>query len=340
MIEAKGNIIITGFQGFIGIYTTAKFMNEGYIVHGVDIGKVDKQKFQLIKKLLVNEDILYSHLKTYFNFDMTEHSLETLELVNTYAERKKTIDLVIHYASPVGVKMINDNPYKCMKDALTMNMMIDDYCTKYKIPLIFSSSSEVFGRNENIFVTSNYEVKQNPRGTYAGQKLASELLFNNNPNYSSAMIRFFNVVGFGQTTQGMVMNTFIDNIFKGIPLRVLEKSSRSFCAVKDAVEMVYEAYQNIIIKQGISPAKLNYNIGNPNKENYLSINELATKIIDIYNKEVKNSKTYEQDILELYRDDDIPYIKIRRLANTGLSFNKFTHIDDIIKDYLKHYQGI
>jgi nucleoside-diphosphate-sugar epimerase len=50
MIEAKGNIIITGFQGFIGIYTTAKFMNEGDIVHGVDIGKVDKKKISTDKK--------------------------------------------------------------------------------------------------------------------------------------------------------------------------------------------------------------------------------------------------------------------------------------------------
>ena len=168
---------------------------------GLVEGTRQSQEFHNERNGHHKEDILYSHLKTYFNFDMTEHSLETLELVNTYAERKKTIDLVIHYASPVGVKMINDNPYKCMKDALIMNMMVDDYCTKYKIPLIFSSSSEVFGRNENIFVSSNYDVKQNPRGTYAGQKLASELLFNNNPNYSSAMVRFFNVVGFGQTTQ-------------------------------------------------------------------------------------------------------------------------------------------
>ena len=124
MLEVKGNIIITGFQGFIGLYTAAKFMNEGYVVHGVDIGSVDKQKFLMLKKLLVNKEILDSHLKTYFNFDMTEHSLETLELVNTYAVRKKTIDLVIHYASQIKKKKINEEPYRCMKDALIMNMMI------------------------------------------------------------------------------------------------------------------------------------------------------------------------------------------------------------------------
>ena len=328
----KGNVIITGFQGFIGIYTTAKFINEGYLVYGVDKASVDINKFNLLEMLVNDKSRLDTHLKTFFNFDMAYHSLDTLALIQLDIVNTKTVDFVIHYASPVGVKLINDRPHFCMKEALIMNMMVDDYCSKHKIPLIFSSSSEIFGNNEFINISSPIQFGQDLRATYAAQKAASELMFSSNNRYSSANVRFFNIVGFGQTTDGMVMNTFINNIFKGIPMRIYETSVRSFCAVEDAVEMVFEAFNNVINKKGISNIKLTYNIGNPLKENELIISKLAMKIIDIYNKEVVNNKNYETDILFLLKDK--PYIQNRKLRETGLNFNKYTHIDDIIKNYI------
>ena len=96
--------------------------------------------------------------------------------------------------------------------------------------------------------------------------------------------------------------------------------------------MVFEAFNNVINKKGISNIKLTYNIGNPLKENELIISKLAMKIIDIYNKEVVNNKNYETDILFLLKDK--PYIQNRKLRETGLNFNKYTHIDDIIKNYI------
>ena len=328
----KGNIIITGFQGFIGIYTTAKFINEGYVVYGVDKGSADKDKFNLLEYLVHDKNSLHENLKTFFNFDMSYHSLDTLELIKTDCTNIKLIDFVIHYASPVGVKTITDEPYKCMKEALTINMMVDDYCSKHKIPLIFSSSSEVFGENNNVTINSNFNIQNNLRSTYAAQKLASELLFESNQNYASANVRFFNIVGFGQTTEGMVMNTFMNNIFKGIPMRIYEVASRSFCAVEDAVEMVFEAFCIVINKTGISNPKYTYNIGNPKNENELIISKLAMKIVDIYNIEVNNNKSYENDILYLLKDK--PYISARKLKETGLKFNNFTDIDTIIKNYM------
>lgn len=329
----KGNIIITGFQGFIGIYTTAKFINEGYIVHGVDKSSVDINKFNLLEYLIQDKSRLDTHLKTYFNFDMAYHSLDTLELIKLDVVNTRIVDFVIHYASPVGVKLINDNPYFCMKEALIINMMVDDYCSKHRVPLLFASSSEVFGTNDSIFQNTDFNIQSNLRGTYAAQKAASEMMFMSNTNYPSANVRFFNVVGYGQTTEGMVMNTFMNNIFKGIPMRIYEVSKRCFCAVEDAVEMVFESFNNINNKIGLSNPKLVYNIGNPNPSNELIISELAMKIINIYNKEVANNKTYENDILYLLKDK--PYIAQRKLKETGLKFNNFTDIDTIIKNYIE-----
>lgn len=338
----KGNIIITGFQGFIGIYTTAKLINEGYTIYGVDKDKANKFKFKLLESLIEDKIRLVTHLKTFFNFDLTEHSLKDLELINHDQANKKTIDLVIHYASPVGVKLIQDEPYQTLKDALTINMMIDDYCTRYKIPLIFSSSSEVFGTIDNIFgadTNNDYHIGQNRRGTYAAQKATSELLFSNNLNYASANIRFFNIVGFGQSTEGMVMNTFINNIFKGIPMRIIENSRRTFCAVEDAVEMISEVVQKILTPHGITRNKYSFNIGAPaHIQNELFIKDLAKLIIDTYNAEIVNNKTYENDILDLSNDDNC-YITRRKLAKTGLMFNNFTPIETIIKRYLLKVQS-
>ena len=337
----KGNIIITGFQGFIGIYTTARLINEDYIVYGVDKDKADKFKFKLLESLIIDKTRLSTHLKTFFDFDLTQNSLKDLELINLDIVNKKVIDMVIHYASPVGVKLIQDEPYQTLKDALTINMSIDDYCTRYNIPLIFSSSSEVFGTIDNIIgvdLNNDYRIKQSSRGTYAAQKMTSELLFANNPNYASANIRFFNIVGFGQTTEGMVMNTFINNIFKGIPMRIYENTRRTFCAVEDAVEMIIEVVDKLIIPTGISNKKYSFNIGAPeNFFNELYIKDLAKKIVDIYNTEITNNKTYENDILDLTSKDG--YITRRKLHRTGLMFNNFTHIDKIIKNYLLKVQS-
>ncbi len=337
----KGNIIITGFQGFIGIYTTAKLINEDYIVYGVDKDKADKFKFKLLESLINDKSRLTTHLKTFFDFDLAEHSLKDLELINHDITNKKTIDMVIHYASPVGVKAIQNEPYKTLKSALTINMMIDDYCTKYKLPLIFSSSSEVFGTIDNILGANpddSYNIKQSSRGTYAAQKMTSELLFANNSSYPSANVRFFNIVGFGQTTEGMVMNTFINNIFKGIPMRIFENTRRTFCAVEDAVEMIMEVVNKLIMPVGITYNKYSFNIGAPSTFfNELYIKDLAKKIVDIYNVEITNNKTYENDILDLTTKD--AYITRRKLNTTGLKFDNFTHIDKIIKNYLLKVQS-
>ena len=331
----KGNIIITGFQGFIGLYTTAKLINEDYVVYGVDKDKIDRFKMRLLESLLNDTSRFNTHLKPHYEFDLTQYSLKDLELINLEQTNKKTIEMVIHYASPVGVKLIQDQPYQTLKDALTINMMIDDYCTKYKIPLIFSSSSEVYGNNDNeMSVDSDFNIKQGRRGTYAAQKATSELLFNHNKAYSSANVRFFNIVGYGQSTEGMVMNTFINNIFKGIPLRIFENSERSFCAVEDAVEMVYEVVQNIFFHAGISKLKSTYNIGNPN--NNIRIKDLAKLVITKYNELVKNNKYFEQDLLDLATKPS--YIQSRHMGKTGLKFNKYKPLDDIIEDYLIKYQ--
>ena len=135
-----------------------------------------------------------------------------------------------------------------------------------------------------------------------------------NQNYASANVRFFNIVGFGQTTEGMVMNTFMNNIFKGIPMRIIENSRRTFCAVEDAVEMVSEVVQKILTPRGITRNKYSFNIGAPaHIQNELFIKDLAKLIIDTYNTEIVNNKTYENDILDLSNDNTLESI-LRKLT--------------------------
>jgi len=312
-------ILVTGANGFIGNHLCIKLFEEGHQIVGLDqtentsdflIHYKDNQSVEVQTKMEENWSMLRR--------DLTDES--------TVYDLKKLgqFDLIYHLASPIGVDKITNNSKETFRSTKLINDAMDQYCKDTKTPIVFSSSSEVFGESENITNDSYYKIKQlsdSPRWSYAMSKAYTEMLFHLS-DYKSSIVRFFNVVGPGQETPGMVIPSFFKAALKNNSLIIKENGIRSYCHVKEAIEKLIHVgnglYDNEYNKQS-------FNIGNT--KNVISAFILAKKIIDI---------TESESVIEQL--DSKQQLKTRILTEDNFEIENIP-IDNILKDCYEYYKS-
>jgi UDP-glucose 4-epimerase len=194
---------------------------------------------------------------------------------------------------------------------------------KHQKKVIFSSTSEVYG--EGPFSEDNNLSIGPPshlRWGYACAKLMTEFMIKAS-TFPSVIIRFFNVVGPGQSAEyGMVLPRFIEAAKTGSNLIVYGdgKQVRSFCHIKDAVKAILLLRE----EEGI------FNIGNSTPT---SIGELANAVLRLIGTtSVIQYVPYERDFSNQHGDiyNRIPNIsKIR-----DLGYNTEYDLNNIIEDMI------
>lgn len=189
----------------------------------------------------------------------------------------KECDYIFHLAASVGVKYVNDNPINAIKNNIDLERLVFSINEKYKKPLYFSSSSEVYGNSDNLpFVeSSSLSIGEPTQGRwgYSCSKLMGEFLALHS-DFPSVVGRFFNVTGERQLSDyGMVLPNFIERGLKGDPLEIYGDGSavRCFSYIGEVVDVLEKlitdekCYGNV------------FNIGNPN--NIITIENLAKEVI-------------------------------------------------------------
>jgi len=277
------NILITGGAGFIGKHLTRKFLND-------KVTTIDNFSTSQTNIALCSE---------HYNMDLSNPSEQNIKdlhkiLANT--------DLVYHMAGSVGVKYIDQNPSSTLHNSFQINNVLFPLFEKYQNKVVYASTSEVYGENENAKETDTLQIgsPDTARWSYACAKLMSEFLIKSY-TFPSVIVRFFNVVGPGQLSNfGMVLPNFIKNIKEEKDLVVYGDGSqkRSFCHILDAVEML-----SILGLNDIHNGEI-YNIGN--NINYISIEELAYKVLNTTNSNVNIIK---KDYLEDFNEEAEIYVK-------------------------------
>lgn len=172
----------------------------------------------------------------------------------------KNCDVVIHFASHLGVQNIVDNPnlpFKSFKN----DKIVVDLATKYNKKIVYLSTSEVYGDSEDYSEFSNLIISSKLRSNYALEKLFMERYIQyKTDNY--LIIRPFNVYGPGQNPNNGFIAKAIAAAFN--PKEVLKirlglnniyATKRSYCYVDDFNKILYE-----LIKQNIRGI---FNVGNP-----------------------------------------------------------------------------
>ncbi len=221
-------VLITGGHGFIGSHITTWLFELGYKVlvfdrYNPEFGHDGKSRYLRY---------YYEHLS-----DKLKDKFDKRVLFLSELETKLEVHLLIHLASEVGVSNVINNKF-CTADSLRLNLRVFDYVLARNIPLIFSSSSEIYGDCTTIDDETPSSIpvcSTSLRGGYAAQKLASEFMFMDLPHFTG--VRFFNITGAGQeVSSGMVLPNFIEKIRKEKTIQVNKKAVRVFTNI-DSVQI-------------------------------------------------------------------------------------------------------
>lgn len=299
-------VLVTGCAGFIGFHLAKRLLDEGIQVLGID--NMNHYYDQSLKQDRIRILGNYSH------FTFIEESLESKELVEDLFS-KYSVELVLHFAAQAGVRYSLTNPGVYIQSNIVGFVNILECCKKDKIPLIYASSSSVYGGNQKLPFSIHDRV-DHPISLYAATKRANELMaytYSHLYNIPTTGLRLFTVYGpWGRPD--MAIYKFSDAIMKQKPIEIYNngKMKRDFTYIDDVVEAVYRLVRKDPSKlDSIPPYKI-YNIGSHQPVELLTLIQLLE---DQFGK--KAIKTYFP-----IQSGDVP--------------ETFADIDELVKDI--HYQ--
>lgn len=249
-------IIVTGGAGFIGSHVSELIVSQGHevvIIDDLSSGSIDNLK------PIINQ------------ITFIEQTVEDIDFSSI-----QDCDALIHLAAQVSVPLSISDFYCSSKANLLSSIKLIDFCSKFKIPLVYASSAAVYGGLEFADDQSNNVKLLSP---YAADKYAMELYTEvalENYGLSSVGLRFFNVYGPRQSPTNPysgVISKFLADIFSGNDLTILGgKQTRDFVYVMDVAKVIFSAVQLCISKDICE--KVNVLTGTS-----ISINELSDLII-------------------------------------------------------------
>jgi len=317
-------ILITGGLGFIGIHSIEKWLQNDYEIYIIDnksSNAVDESHDLVKQTNLIVKNILEAEWSSLPKFDK-----------------------ILHLASPVG-------PVGVLKHSGNMaRIILDDIywaingAKHNNCPLIFVSTSEIYGHREHKSYLKEQDDKVlhgdfTVRNEYAMAKLLSEIVLSNHGKIDSKfkyqIIRPFNVTGEYQLPDGgFVLPRFVDQALssKDITVYYSGQQLRAFTWVKDIVEGIY-----LVSNASEDLWNQEWNIGN--EANEQTILYLAEKVKNISNS---SSKIVHVDPTELHgplfaeAPEKIPNSeKIKK--KLGWKPTKF--VDDVIEEVVNFYRN-
>ena len=255
------NILISGGAGFLGTYSIEKYLEEGY-----NITVIDNFSTAVVKN---NDPILD-------NVTLIED-----DILNVKWTELGKYDLVLHLASPVGPAGILKHSGKMAKYILNDIYWAIEGAQYNSCPLIFVSTSEIYGYREKAILLKEEDDKLlvgdfKVRNEYSIAKLLAEIVLSNTAKVSDLqyqIIRPFNISGARQLkTGGFVLPTFVTQSLDESDITVFNggKQIRAFTHVTDIVEGIYLTSQ--------SDFNEIWNVGDP--ANQCTILEIADRVKD------------------------------------------------------------
>ena len=256
------NILITGVAGFVGSNLAKKVLEDGDRVIGID---------NLSYGCMRNLDDIIKHPDFTFILD---------DIANILLLKDVKSDIIVHLASQKIPRYTS--ALRTIEENYLMLSIVIQKCLKDNSKLVFSSSSDVYGKNINVPYNEESDLVLGPtsvkRWAYASSKLVGEqLIIANHDEFDLeyTIMRFFGSYGPNQnlTWWGGPQAVFIQNILEGKPIEIHGdgKQTRTFTYIEDLVQGIIKCMYEKKSKNNI------FNIAsNPDEE--ISIMDLGCKI--------------------------------------------------------------
>ena len=266
------NILITGGAGFVCSHLADTLFEKNH-------------DLILLDNLLTGNKNNIEHLLEYKNVKFIQHD------VQDHIDISEEIDFIFHFASAASPIAYQENPVNTLKAGSIGTINTLGLAKVKNADYLLASTSEIYGDPEVSPQSEEYWGNVNPNGErsmYDEAKRFAEAAtatYSRTYNLKTKVVRIFNTYGPRmQLNDGRVVTNFIVQALKGQDITVYGDGSqtRSFSYVQDTV--------NGIVSLMESEHNDVFNIGNPTE---ITINELASKIIEITNS---NSKLINRDL--------------------------------------------
>ena len=255
-------VLLTGAAGFLGSHLTAKLLDSGHQVVGID--DLSTGSLSNLIPALQNPD-----------FQFIEHDVRLP--INVAA------DAILNFACPASPKNYQLDPVRTIETNFLGIINMLHLARETGARIIQASTSEVYGDPAISPQPESYWGNVNPIGIRScydeGKRAAETLCFDYARQYGvdSRVIRIFNTYGPNMAVgDGRVVSNFIVQAIQGSPITIYGDGSqtRSFCFVSDLVDGIYRIL--MLDTRLDSPI----NLGNPGE---FTMNELAEIVIRITN---------------------------------------------------------
>ncbi len=252
------SVVITGSSGTVGTALADALLERGHDVTGVDtrpnrwLEAVDERTTVLD---LAEEDAL--------------------------AELPSSADFVVHLAANARVHKLVQNPALAKENFdTTFNML--EYARETGANLIFSSSREVYGNNEQVIYDETDTYVDECESPYTASKIGGEALvksYNNCYDIETSIVRFSNVYG-KYDASDRVIPLFIAQATRGQDLTVYgEGKVLDFTYIDDCVDGILRVFGQFNKSGGTT-----FNIASGRGT---SLVELAETIVDRVDSDVR-----------------------------------------------------
>ncbi len=194
-------ILITGSSGQIGANLALRLIGEGHYVFGID--KRPNTWTDRIQTLLQDLSAPYHNFRGGIG----------------HVEYPSDLDLVVHLAAHAKVHELVEQPDRALEN-INMTFNVLEFCRHNNLPIIFSSSREVYGDIHRYITEESHADFAFTESPYSASKIAAEA-----PIYSYAqcynlrylIFRFSNVIGKARALLGYDPSTPLrEGIFKAV----------------------------------------------------------------------------------------------------------------------------
>lgn len=227
-------VLITGSSGQIGTNLALRLLDEGHSVYGIDIRP--NTWTDRIETLLQDLSVHYSSFSEGIG----------------HAAYPQDIDAVVHLAAHAKVHELVQQPDRALEN-ITMVFNALEYCRHHKLPIIFSSSREVYGDIHRYITDESHADFAFTESPYSASKISGEALI-----YSYAqcyglpylIFRFSNVYGrFDNDMERMerVIPLFIRKIGERKPITIFgEEKMLDFTYVDDCTDGIVRGIKSLV----------------------------------------------------------------------------------------------